>query len=93
MLHNAATEPEVVEFALFLKRMGAIAPTQAGPPMLPPRLVRRLVLAPMVIVIALGVIVLSPCWACSRCCSGWWSGQDRLPSGEVIACGPRGTGG
>ena len=32
MLHNAATEPEVVEFALFLKRMGAIAPTQAGPP-------------------------------------------------------------
>ena len=28
--------------------------------MLPPRLVRRLVLAPMVIVIALGVIVLSP---------------------------------
>ena len=22
MLHNAATEPEVVEFALFLKRMG-----------------------------------------------------------------------
>ena len=29
MLHNAATEPEVVEFALFLKRMGAIAPTQA----------------------------------------------------------------
>ena len=41
MLHNAATEPEVVEFALFLKRMGAIAPTQAGPPMLPPRLVRR----------------------------------------------------
>ena len=30
MLHNAATEPEVVEFALFLKRMGAIVPTQAG---------------------------------------------------------------
>ena len=60
MLHNAATEPEVVEFALFLKRTGAIAPTQAGPPMLPPRLVRRLVLAPMAIVIAPGVIVLSP---------------------------------
>ncbi len=27
MLHNAATEPEVAEFALFLNRMGAIAPT------------------------------------------------------------------
>ena len=31
-----------------------------GRPMLPPRLVRRLVLAPMVIVLALGLIVLSP---------------------------------
>ena len=36
------------------------AEIRGGQPMLPPRLVRRLVLAPLVIVLALGIIVVSP---------------------------------
>jgi hypothetical protein len=53
--------------------------------MLPPRLIRRLVLAPLVIVIAFGFIVLSPFLALAALASGLLA---RPRSGRT-GCGSR----
>ena len=50
----------------------------------PPRVIRRLALAPLVIVIAFGFIVLRRSWRCWPWCSACWRGRG---PGTCAACG------
>ncbi len=61
--------------------------------MLPPRLIRRLVLAPLVIVIAFGFIVLSPFLALAALVSGLLAQPRAVPVRHHHSGPPAGTPG